>query len=153
LAATYLGLVATTALLLRAAWTDYRACKFGNELMLALAGLFILYAFLASQSLDLKWDIGFALLMFVVLLASYALNWMGGWDVKLLTVAFLWTGLSAALAFAVLLAVFSALHALAARLGWANSQQTTSGGRRIPFAPSIAGALICTFMLRSLQSV
>jgi hypothetical protein len=29
--------------------------------MLALAGLFILYAFLASQSLDLKWDIGFAL--------------------------------------------------------------------------------------------
>jgi len=30
--------------------------------MLALAGLFILYAFLASQSLDLKWDIGFALL-------------------------------------------------------------------------------------------
>jgi prepilin peptidase CpaA len=78
--------------------------------MLALAGLFILYAFLASQSLDLKWDIGFALLTFVVLLAFYALNWMGGGDVKLLSVASLWTGPSAALPFAVLLAIFSALH-------------------------------------------
>jgi prepilin peptidase CpaA len=79
--------------------------------MLALAGLFILYAFLASQSLDLKWDIGFALLTFVVLLAFYALNWMGGGDVKILAVASLWTGsLSAALPFVVLLAIFSAWH-------------------------------------------
>ena len=36
--------------------------------MLALAGLF---AFRAGQSLDLKWDIGFALLTFVVLLRTF----------------------------------------------------------------------------------
>jgi Flp pilus assembly protein protease CpaA len=76
---------------------------------------------------------------------------IGGGDVKILAVAFLWTGLSGALPFAILLALFSGAHSLAAKLGWAKSQITASERRRIPFAPSVAAALICTFMLRSLQ--
>jgi Flp pilus assembly protein protease CpaA len=71
---------------------------------------------------------------------------MGGGDVKFLAVAFLWTGLSGALPFAILLALFSGIHSIAAKLGWAKSQITESGRRRIPFAPSVAGALICTFI-------
>jgi prepilin peptidase CpaA len=105
---------------------DYRAYRIPHELMLALAGLFFLYAFLASQSLDLKCDIWFALLTFVVLLAFYALNWMGGGDVKILAVAFLWTGLSGALPFAVLLSLFSGAYALAASLR-ARSQTRVAG--------------------------
>jgi prepilin peptidase CpaA len=42
----------------------------------------------------------------------YGLGWMGGGDVKILAVAFLWTGLSA-----VLLALFGILHTSAAKLG------------------------------------
>jgi prepilin peptidase CpaA len=144
----YLVLAVTSALLLQAAWTDLQEYKIRNELILALAGLFVLYAVLIGHWADLKWDIAFAALMFVVLLAFYALGWMGGGDVKILAVAFLWTGLSGALPFAVLLAVFSGTHAIAAKLGWAKSQLTDGGRRRIPFAPSVAGALICIFVLR-----
>lgn len=130
-----------------------REFKIRNELILALAGLFVLYALLAGHWADLRWDIPFAVLMFVILLAFYALGGIGGGDVKILAVAFLWTGLSGALPFAILLALFSALHSIAAMLGWVKSQISDSGRRRIPFAPSVAGALICTFMLRALQLV
>jgi hypothetical protein len=58
----------------------------------------------------------------------------------------------AALPFAVLLALFSGAHGIAAKLGWVKSQVTASGRRRIPFAPSVAGALICTLVLRSLPT-
>jgi prepilin peptidase CpaA len=91
--------------------------------------------------------------MFVAMLAFYSLGWMGGGDVKILAVAFLWTGLSGALPLAILLVVFSGIHAIAAKLGWVKSQLTDSGRRRIPFAPSVAGALICIFVLRALQLV
>jgi prepilin peptidase CpaA len=149
----YFVLVAASALLLQAAWTDLREYKIRNELVLALAGLFVLYAVLAGQWSSLRWDIAFAVLMFLVLLALYALGGMGGGDVKILAVAFLWTGLSGALPFAVLLALFSGAHGIAAKLGWVKSQVTASGRRRIPFAPSVAGALICVFMLRAAQLV
>lgn len=147
----YFVLVITSALLFQAALTDLREYKIRNELILALAGLFVLYAVLAVHWSDLKWDIAFAALMFVVLLAFYSVGWIGGGDVKILAVAFLWTGLSGALPFAVLLALFSSAHGLAAKFGWVKSQVTDSGRRRIAFAPSVAAALICTFMLRSMQ--
>jgi Flp pilus assembly protein protease CpaA len=75
----------------------------------------------------------------------------GGGDVKILTVAFLWTGLAGALPFVILLTFFCGIHALAAKLGWVKSQIADNGGRRIPFAPSVAAALIGTFVLRSLK--
>ncbi len=147
----YFVLVVTSVLLVQAAWTDLRQYKIRNGMILALAGLFVLYAVLIGHWADLKWDVAFAALMFVALLAVYSLGWMGGGDIKILAVAFLWTGLSGALPFAVLLALFSSAHGIAAKFGWVKSQVTASGHRRIPFAPSVAGALICTFMLRSLQ--
>ncbi len=147
----YFVLVITSAVLFWAAWTDLREYKIRNELILALAGLFVLYVLLTGHWSDLKWDVAFAAPMFAVMLVFYALGWMGGGDVKILAVAFLWTGLSGALPFAVLLALFSGVYALAAKLGWANSQITDAGRRRIPLAPSVAGALICTFMLKALK--
>jgi prepilin peptidase CpaA len=147
----YFVLVAASALLFLAAWTDLREYKIRNELVLALAGLFVLYALVVGPWSTLKWDLTFAAFMFVVLIVLYALGWMGGGDVKILAVAFPWTGLSGALPFAVLLAIFSAIHALATKLGWAKSQVTESGRRRIPFAPAIAAALIGTFVLRAMQ--
>jgi prepilin peptidase CpaA len=147
----YFVLVITSALLLQAAWIDLREFKIRNELILALAGLFVLHAVLTRHWADLKWDVAFAALMFVILLAFYNMGGMGGGDAKILAVAFLWTGLSGALPFAILLALFSAAHGLAAKLGWAGSQITASGRRRIPFAPSVAAALIGTFMLKALK--
>jgi prepilin peptidase CpaA len=146
----YFVLVITSALLFQAAWTDLREYKIRNELILALAGLFVLYTVLTGHWTNLKWDVPFALLMFVVMLGFYNLGWMGGGDVKILTVAFLCTGLSMALPFAVLLTLFCSAHAFSAKLGWMKSQDD-GYRRRIPYAPSVAAALICTFMLQSLQ--
>jgi Flp pilus assembly protein protease CpaA len=76
---------------------------------------------------------------------------MGAGDAKILAVAFLWTGLSRALPFAVLLAIFGVALGIAAKRGWVKSQVTESGRRRIPFALSVAGALIGIFVLRACQ--
>jgi hypothetical protein len=92
---------------------------------------------LSSQSLDLKWTSGSSCLR--------------GGDVKILAVAFLWTGLSGALPFAVLLALFSSAYGLAAKFGWAKSQITDRVRRRIPFAPAVAAAPIGTFLLRAMH--
>jgi prepilin peptidase CpaA len=145
----YFVLVAASAILLQAAWTDLREYKIRNALVLALASLFVLYAVLAIHWVDLKWDLAFAGLMLLILLGLYAGGWMGGGDAKILAVAFLWTGLSGALPFAILLGIFSTGHGLAAKFGWVKSQVTEHGRRRIPFAPAVAGALICTFVLRA----
>jgi prepilin peptidase CpaA len=147
----YFVLVITSAVLFWAAWTDLREYRIRNELIVALASLFVLYTLLTGHWADLKWDLAFATLMFAIMLVFYRLGWMGGGDVKILAVAFLWTGLSSALPFAVLLALFSSAYALAAKLGWVKSQVTPAGRQRIPFAPSVASALICVFVLRSLQ--
>jgi prepilin signal peptidase PulO-like enzyme (type II secretory pathway) len=56
--------------------------------------------------------------------------------------------LDCALPFALLLLLFAGIHTIAAKLGWANVQRAENDERkRIPFAPSIAAALIGVFML------
>jgi hypothetical protein len=52
--------------------------------------------------------------------------------------------------FAILLTVFIVIHLIAVRLGWAEVQELR-GRKRIPFAPSIAAALIVTFMSGCLE--
>jgi len=54
------------------------------------------------------------------------------------------------LPFAVLLAVFAAVHVVAAKFGWAEVQQV-GDKKRIPLAPSVAAALILCFILGCLQ--
>ena len=92
------------------------------------------------------WNLTFAAFMLVVLLFFYARNWLGGGDVKLLAVAFLWVGIHRALIFAILLALFSFGHLVGAKLGWLRLQELKDG-KRIPFAPSVAAALILTMAL------
>ena len=97
-----------------------------------------------------QWNLAFATLMFCVMLYFYWQNLMGGGDVKILTVSFLWVGFGCAFPFAVLLAIFSAAHVVAAKLGWAEVQQV-GDKKRIPLAPSVAAALILCFILGCLQ--
>jgi len=70
----------------------------------------------------------------------------------MLTVAFLWIGSDCALLFAVLLCVFASIHSIAAKLNWVRSQNTPEDKRaRIAFAPSVAAALIASFLLGCLH--
>jgi len=151
--ASYLILVLTAAVLTYAALTDLRHYRIRNDLIFAIGGLYLLHAVASGRWVEMHWNIGFALLMLGAMLPFYAKHWMGGGDVKILAVAFLWTGLSCALPFAILLAIFSGLHAGAARLGWIKADPDHGTPQRIAFAPSVAGALIGIFMLGCVEAV
>jgi prepilin peptidase CpaA len=146
-------LIVTAAVLLYAAFRDLRDFEIRNELILALIGLWIAYSTLVGDLTRVYWNMGFATLLLVFMLYFYARNWMGGGDVKLAAVAFLWTGVDCALLFAVLLLGFAVIHTVAAKLGWVGVRGAPGGSMRIPFAPSIAAALIGVFVLGCLQEV
>ena len=137
-------LVLTAATLFYVAYTDFHQFIIRNEFILVLAGLFLLYAVLSGEWTQLHWHIGFAALMSAIMVYYYSQKLMAGGDVKLLTVAFLWTGPLYALPFAVVLTVFMCAYIVLVKFGWANAQRV-HGSARIPLAPSIAGALIVLF--------
>ena len=143
---SHVVLVITAAVLFYVALTDFKEFKIRNEFILVLAGLFIVHALLSGRWVSAHWNLAFAALMFCTMLCFYGPNLMGGGDVKILTVGFLWVGFGCALPFAVLLAIFAAVHVVAAKFGWAQVQQV-GGKKRIPLAPSVAGALILCFIL------
>jgi prepilin peptidase CpaA len=147
---SHVVLVITAAVLFYVALTDLKHFKIRNEVILVLAGLFIVHALLSGRWVSAHWNLAFAALMFCIMLYFYAQNLMGGGDIKILTVAFLWVGFLCALPLAVLLAIFAGVHVLAARFGWAEVQQV-DGKKRIPLAPSVAAALILCFILGCLQ--
>ena len=145
--ASHILLVLTGALLLYIAVTDLREFKIRNELVISLAVLYFVHAAMSGRWVSMHWNIGFALLMFALMLYAYSQRLLGGGDLKLLAVAFLWTGPRCALPFAIFLLVFAGAHALAGKYGWVNVQEAEDGRKRIPFGPSVAGALIVVFAL------
>jgi prepilin peptidase CpaA len=146
-------LVVAAAVLFHAAVTDLKAYKIRNETILLLVSLFVLHAIASGRWVDAGWNVGLAAVVFAFLVYFYSRGWMGGGDIKMLTVALLWTGVDCALVFAILLFIFASLHALVARFGWAGSAVAGDERRRIAFAPSVAAALIAVFMLGCLQPV
>jgi prepilin peptidase CpaA len=148
--ASYFVLVVTAGTLFYVALTDLREFKIANELVLVLAGLYVVFAVLSGHWRQMHWHVALAALMFGFMLYFYSQNLMGGGDVKMLTVAFLWVGIECALLFAIFMLIFVGIHTGAAKLGWLKVQEV-QGRQRIAFAPSIAGALIATFMTGCLQ--
>jgi prepilin peptidase CpaA len=143
-----LMLITAAAVLFDVARNDLQHYKIQNGSILVLIGLFFVHALLSGRWTDAHWNIVFALLMFLVMFVIYSFNLIGGGDVKLLSVAFLWVGIDCALAFALLLLLFSGIHAIASKLGWADVRVVENDDRkRIPFAPSIAAAVTVVFML------
>ena len=71
--------------------------------------LFFVHAGLTGRWTNIPGHVGFSLLIFMVLLLFYSRRWIGGGDVKLLTMAFLWTGISNGFVFSALLCVFATL--------------------------------------------
>jgi prepilin peptidase CpaA len=141
----YSVLVVTAAILFWVAFTDLRSFKIPNNIVLVLVALFALYMLVSGRWVTLHWHIGFAAFVFVLLLVCYTQNWMGGGDVKLLTVAYLWTGAHCGLIFSLLMLAFALLHIVLVHFEWVQGQQV--GGRtKVAFAPAIAGGLIGVFM-------
>lgn len=153
-------LIVTAGVLAYAAWADLRAFKIRNELIIVLAGLFVVHAFLSGYWRTAYWNLLIALIVFLGMLPFYMRRGMGGGDIKLLTVSFLWVGYSCALPFSLFLLVFAGIHAAIAksvRVGafgargrWINI--VAADGKRVPFAPAIAASLIGTFVLGCLDA-
>ena len=139
-------LLLTAGTLFWVALTDFRNFKIPNEAVLVLAILYFLYAAVSGRWPLIPWNLGFAILMLAGMTYIYSMKQMGGGDIKLLAVAFLWTGPWAVLPFTLLLLLFIGIHYLAARMGWAAAKRSAAG-LRIPLAPSIAGALVGTFAI------
>lgn len=139
-------LVLTSGVLFWVALTDLNKFKIKNEFVILLAALYLIYALVSGRWAALPQHVAFAALMLAGMIYAYTLKQMGGGDLKLLAVAFLWTGPWSAAPFAVLLMACSLAYYLAARVGWAASRKSEAG-LRIPLAPSVAGALIGIFAL------
>jgi prepilin peptidase CpaA len=148
--ATHSVLILTAATLFYAALTDLREYRIRNELILILGGLFFVHAVLSGRWVGIYWNLGTALAIFLAALYFYSNKLMGGGDVKILTVAFLWVGVDCALPLAILMLIFVIIHSIVAKLGWIEVERV-DGRLRIPFAPSVAGALVGTFMLGCME--
>jgi len=135
--------VASTVLFC-AAITDLKEFKIRNEIVLMLAGLFVIYAVASGRVTFLPIHVAFAALMLLGLLYAYAREQLGGGDLKLLTVAFLWAGPWLTAPFLIFLVAFTGLAYFAATRGWIASR-ASDAGLRMPLAPVIAAALIGTF--------
>jgi prepilin peptidase CpaA len=87
------GLLAALAIaLLIAAFTDWRSRKIGNWLNATIALGAPLFWWAGGLTLwpEVTTQIGIAIATFAVLSVLFALKWMGGGDVKLLTALALW---------------------------------------------------------------
>src|SRR5690348_16654056 len=132
-------LMVTVAALLYAAFADLKHYRISNELILLLIALFVLHASSTDRWTHAVWNLALATGVFLFLIYFYSLRWVGGGDVKMLAVAFLWAGIDCASPFVLLLLVFVCFHTAAAKFEWVESAQDAKDGRRrIPFAPSIA---------------
>jgi prepilin peptidase CpaA len=133
--------IAAVAVLLYVGFTDFRTFKIRNDVLMLLVLLYVLLAIVGRSWIEITENVILAVFMFAVLLWFFARRMIGGGDVKLVSVACLWVGVHCALLFSVLMLAFLVLHLGAAKMGWANTKPM--GGRdAIPYAPSIAGALI-----------
>jgi prepilin peptidase CpaA len=142
----------TAAVLFYVAFADLKHYKIRNEFILVLTGLFFVHALVSGRWAILHWNIGFAALLFVIMLFFYSKKMMGGGDLKLLTVAFLWVGPSCALPFAIFLLFFSGIYIVVEKLKWVQPK-VVDKRKLIAFAPSIAAALIATFMMGCLRPI
>jgi prepilin peptidase CpaA len=137
---------ATVAVLSYVGFTDFRTFKIRNDSIALLAFLYIVYALIARSPYEILLNVAVSVAVFAALLCFYARGAVGGGDVKLVSVVCLWIGTHCALLFSVLLLLLIGLHVIAVRLGFASTQPMDSR-QAIPYAPSIAGALIGTILL------
>jgi prepilin peptidase CpaA len=141
-------LVVAAGILVRAAVVDLRQFRIPNGLIIVLGLMYFVHAGLTDQWVRMPWNIALGFAVLALLLLFYVPGHVGGGDVKLLAVAYLWSGIDCALSFSVMLLGFLLLHLVAAKFGLVEySRLERETGNRIAFAPSIAGALIGVFVL------
>lgn len=100
-----------------AAYSDLKSLTLSNRLCLATASLYPMYLltlYMADQGLPL-WDVvisgAIAAAIFMICVGFFALNIMGGGDVKLIPIVALWAGAAHILNFLLIMSVVGGLFA------------------------------------------
>jgi Flp pilus assembly protein protease CpaA len=137
---------ALVAVLFYVAVTDFRIFKIPNNVILLLLILYVLFAIVARTTSDIVLSCILSTVTFAGLLWFYSKGVVGAGDVKFVTVACLWVGLHCAVVFSLLLLILIGLHVFAAWMGWV-ATKPMAGRLAIPYAPSVAGALIAMTLL------
>jgi prepilin peptidase CpaA len=139
----------TAVVLIYIALEDVLKFKIKNQSVVTLLVLFFVAATVQGALWPTVWHVVFGLIMFAVLLATYALGWLGGGDAKLLSVAFLWMGWENTSLFCLFLALATAIYYIFHRFGHILPGKPGPNGRTmIPYGPCIATAWIATMVLR-----
>jgi prepilin peptidase CpaA len=92
--------------------TDYRRLHIPNIVSIVLAAAFFPFALLAGPAIPLLPHMLIAGVVFVVLFVFFAMNWLGGGDVKLASAIMLWAGPTQGANFVVLFALMGGVFAL-----------------------------------------
>ena len=127
-------------------FTDFRTFEIRNQNILLLLVLYVMYAVVARSVLEILANVTLATIMLALLVWLYTKRILGAGDVKLIPVICLWVGERCALLYSVLLLILIGLHLAVVRIGWAPTHNM-SGRRGIPYAPSLAGALVGIILL------
>jgi prepilin peptidase CpaA len=145
---SYAVLAITAAILIFTALADFRKRVIPNAAVILIGLLFFVHAAVAGHASSIAGNVAFATFIFIILLPFYRKQWMGGGDVKMLTVAFLWTGIELAFPFTMFLLLLTIVYIVGEAIGTVRVKpQRNKLATRIPFAPSIASALTATFLL------
>src|SRR5262245_41258001 len=72
--------------------SDFRVLLIPNWVIVTLGVAFAVFALLYLEPMTVIWHVVVALAVFSVTATFFAINWIGGGDVKLLTVTALWAG-------------------------------------------------------------
>jgi len=132
---------------------DLKNYRIRNATVLLLAVLFVIWCLIKTDLSLFFTHLIAATVLFAILGVMYHFRMMGGGDVKLLVVAFLWLGLEHGFLFFVLLFITSLVYVVGARFRWVPSRKL-NGRTSVPFGPSIAVAWMATSLVtRSLPGL
>lgn len=136
----YVLLGALAIALLIAAFTDLKRRQIDNWLNAAIAIAAPLFWWSSGLALwpDVAWQLGVAFITLIICAGLFAMRWMGGGDVKLLTALALWIAPAAFLKLVVIMALVGGVLTLAFGM-WHIARRQTSR-LAIPYGVAISAA-------------
>lgn len=155
---TILALLFYPALMIHAGIGDLRTMRIPNWLvLLLLAGYLVAIPLVPLSPPNVGWSVAAAAIVFALGLFGFSFGWMGGGDVKLMTVATLWLGAGNAAPFIFYTSIFGAiltimillfrsasLPAAWQRQDWISRLHRRDGG--VPYGVAIAAAGVLVYL-------
>lgn len=155
---TSLVLLFYPALMIHAAVGDLRTMRISNRIILILlAGYAVAIPWAPLALPFVAWSAGAAAIVFLLGLVGFSLGWMGGGDVKLMTVATLWLGAANVAPFLFYTSLFGAILTIVIlifrqwslppslqRRGWIARLHQPRGG--VPYGVAIAAAGVLVYL-------